>query len=170
MENLTTITENIEVLKWFYSEEKELTEDEKSSIFVTLSLAYAEDAHAFLRVFKYMTNKRKGSLQEQRYRVIIHFLSVMIPNIVMANLEDFIQLGYKNDVIYYAMTPSLTKHILKYVNHKARMDKDFKSLIDTGKMMNVSNPPSIDFDLIDNDYVKLMENILDEPAFNNIMY
>jgi hypothetical protein len=94
----------------------------------------------------------------------------MIPNLILANIEELINLGYKNDVIYYSMTPSFTKSILKYVNHKSKFDEDFKSLITTGKMMNKTKYIFLTFKLENENYIKLLENILDEPIFNNIVF
>jgi len=170
MEN-KIITENLELLKWFYNEEKIITDDEeKNNIFILLSLCYSEDPHVFLRIFKYIINKRNNPIQEEKYRIIIHFLCIMIPNILIANMDDFIDLGFKNDVIYYAKCESFTKHILKYVNYKAKTDKDFKQLITDGKLLSNNKKINIEFNLENNNYIELLEKILDEPIFNNTMF
>lgn len=168
IEEKRIITENVELLKWYFSKDKNILDDEgKNKIFALLSLSIYEDPFVFLRIFKYITNTRKTDEQEIIYKILIHFMGILIPDIIMANIDEFIQLGKKDDVLYYLQCSPITKRISRWIDHKAKQDSDFKSLY-AGELIKSPINRVTKYKLKDNNYTELLENILDDSNFNNI--
>jgi len=162
------ITQNIELLKWYFDKNKNILKDiEKEKIFNLLSACIYEDPLVFFRIFLFIANTRKTDEQEIVFKTIVHFVGILVPEVVMANIEKFIQFGSKTDVLYYIKVPALTKRIVTWVNHKSKTDKDFKTLYN-GTLIDTKITKQISYNLEKNNYVLLLEKILDDSLFNGI--
>lgn len=171
MENIEEkiiITENIELLKWYFEKNKPvLNDEEKEKLFNLLALCIYEDPQIFFRIFCFITNTRNTDEQEICYKIMVHFIGILAPEIVMANLNKFINLGSKTDVLYYIKVSSLTKKIVTWVNHMSKSDNDFKTLYD-GTLIDNKINKQIFYSLENENYIQLLEKILDDPLFNGI--
>lgn len=162
------ITQNIELLKWYFDKNKNILKDiEKEKIFNLLSACIYEDPLVFFRIFLFIANTRKTDEQEIVFKTIVHFVGILVPEVVMANIEKFIQFGSKTDVLYYIKVPALTKRIVIWVNHKSNSDEDFKTLYQ-GTLIKSKINREINYTLENKNYISLLEKILDDSKFNGI--
>mgnify|MGYP000923339012 FL=1 len=82
---------NIELLKWYFQRGKDILNDtEKQKVFSILSYAVLEDPFIFMRIMLYVANARRSNEEELCYKILIHFLGTMFPEMCMANLDLFI--------------------------------------------------------------------------------
>lgn len=165
------IKANIMLLDWYFRGNFNILDDkEKQRIFSFMTYAMIEDPYCFMRIILYIANIRKTDKQEIFYKIIIHFLSTMFPEIVMANLELFITLGKKDDILYFIQSPGISARIITWINHKAKEDPDFNILL-SGKMINkpikrvIRYIPKL---RKDNKWTIFLYKILDEPLLNGI--
>jgi len=163
-EDKHTITYNLELLKWYLDDEQINTEH----TFANLSLAYAEDQLCFIRIFMYVSNTRTTERDEMVYKILIHFLCVIASDLVMLNIDLFLKVSNnKEDIIFYLQCPVISERILKYINHLAKVDDDFKNIKD----FNLSNKKEkSDIEYTYETTSDLLICILDEPKFNGIQY
>lgn len=121
---------NVELLKWYFSKGKHiLTDLEKQKIFSIFSYSMLEDPYIFMRVILYIANTRRSNEEEIAYKILVHFLGTMFPEICMANLDLFMKLGKKDDILYFMQCNNITQRVVTYINHKAKQDDDFKILL-----------------------------------------
>jgi hypothetical protein len=164
-----TIQYNYHFLKWYYTSTKNIMDDkERDKVFSLLTYSFLEDPLCFLRIMLYIANTRRSDSQEISYKVIIHFLGVMFPEVLYANLDLFIKLGNKKDTLYFLQCNTLTPRVLKWVRHMAKEDNDFEQL-NKGIMIDVKSPITIRYKARNKDFKSLLEKILDDPSFNNII-
>ena len=162
------ITENVDLLKWYFKKNKNILDDkEKEKLFNLLSASIYEDPLVFFRIFLYIVNTRKTNEQEICFKIMIHFIGILVPEVVMANLQKFIDFGSKSDVLYYIKVPALTKRIVTWVNHKSKEDNDFKILYE-GTLITQKIKRKIKYTLENKNYISLLEKILDDSEFNGI--
>lgn len=83
----------------------------------------------------------------------------------MVNLERIIGVSSKDDVLFYAPVPHMTKRIAAFVERAAKKDPEYADLLE-GKLVNKKAATIIEED--DLSVKELLEKILDEPAFNHI--
>lgn len=165
------ISDNLIFLEWYFNGDSVMFNDtEKQRIFSFMTYSTLEDMHCFLRIMLYIANTRKTDRQEIFYKVVIHFLGTMYPEIIMANLELFINLGKKDDVLYFLQCQGITERVITWIKHKAKEDPDFSILLD-GKMIGSKINRKVYYK------PKLAKNskwnvflfkILDDPTFNGI--
>ena len=166
------ITHNIDLLKWYFLNEMctDIKEEQRKA-FNIMALAISEDPAIFMRIMLYIANTRKTVEQELSYKIMIHFICSMNPDWTMANIQLLINLGKKDDVLYFLQSPILTKRVLTWTNHKAKEDIEFKTMIETGQLINTPIKRIIKYK------PKLGKNykwsiflfkILDDPNFNGI--
>jgi len=171
MENIeekVVITYNVDLLKWYFNKDKNILKDlEKEKLFNILAACIYEDPLVFFRIFLFIANTRKTDDEEIIFKILVHFIGVLTPDVVMANLEKFIQFGKKSDVLYFIKVPALTKRIVTWVNHKSKEDKYYKDLY-AGNLKKSEINTITNYSLIDNNFVLLLENILDDSNFNGI--
>jgi hypothetical protein len=166
-----TISDNIIFLEWYFKGDMNLLNDnEKQRIFSFMTYATIEDPYCFLRIMLYIANTRRTDIQEIFYKVVIHFLGTMYPEVVMANLELFIKLGKKDDVLYFLQCQGITERVITWIKHKAKEDSDFQTLLD-GKMIGRKiqrkvyyKPKLTKYHTWD----KFLYKILDDATFNGI--
>jgi hypothetical protein len=166
-----TISDNIIFLEWYFKGDMNLLNDnEKQRIFSFMTYATLEDPYCFLRIMLYIANTRRTDRQEIFYKIVIHFLGTMYPEVVMANLELFIKLGKKDDVLYFLQCQGITERVITWIKHKAKEDKDFQTLLD-GKMIGLKidrkvyyKPKLTKYHTWD----KFLYKILDDATFNGI--
>jgi len=166
------ISDNLIFLNWYFKEQNIdiLHDNEKQRIFSFLTYSMLEDPYCFLRIMLYIANTRKTDKQEILYKIIIHFLGTMFPEIVMANLELFIKLGKKDDVLYFLQCPGITERVITWIKHKAKEDMDFKILLD-GKMIGTKIKRVIRYKpklTKDSKWDIFLFKILDDTTFNGI--
>lgn len=171
LEDKKTITENIEFLKWYLDKtddnyEISKDEDENEKLFFFLSTCVYEDPFVFFRIVLYIANTRNTPSQELIYRQILHFLSTLTPQYILANLDLLIEFGYKNDILFLLSSSNIQKRVIKYINHVAKNDNDFKLLLD-GKLIDKERKKLISYNILE-DPIKLLETILDDNTFNGI--
>ena len=165
------ISDNLVFLEWYFKGEKNLLSDaEKQRIFSFMTYSSIEDPYCFLRIMLYIANTRRTDEQEIFYKIVIHFLGTMYPEIVMANLELFIKLGKKDDVLYFLQCPGITARVSTWIKHKAKEDPDFNMLLDgklIGKKINrvVRYKPKL---TKNSKWDVFLYKILDDPNFNGI--
>jgi hypothetical protein len=162
---------NVNLLQWYFKKNKKVLEEkEKEYIFSLMSYSFLEDHYCFMRILLYIANTRKTDEQEITYKIIIHFLCIMFPDIVMANIDMFLNLGKKDDVIYFLQCSNMSAMILKYVNHKAKQDDDFKILL-TGELIKknqsvfIKYKPKFKSKLV---WTVFLNQLLDDPILNGI--
>lgn len=166
------ISDNLVFLEWYFKGQKNVLDDnEKQRIFSFMTYSSIEDPYCFLRIMLYIANTRHTDEQEIFYKIVIHFLGTMYPEIVMANLELFIKLGKKDDVLYFLQCPGITARVSTWIKHKAKEDPDFNMLLDgklIGKKINrvVRYKPKL---TKNSTWDVFLYKILDEPVFNGII-
>ncbi len=166
------ITYNVDLLVWYFTKNKNITSDiEKQKVFGILSYALLEDPHCFMRIVLYIANTRKTDEEELSYKILIHLLGSVTPEIILANLELFLKFGKKDDILYFIQIPSITERIIKYVKHIVKTDSDYEKL-QMGTLINapinrvVSYKPKMK---LDNTWTLFLNQILDDPIFNGII-
>lgn len=128
---------NVELLKWYFQQHKLVLNDtEKQKIFSILSYSILEEPYIFMRILLYIANTRRSNEEEICYKILIHFLGTMFPEMAIANFDLFIKLGKKDDILYFMQCSNITQRVVTYINHKAKQDDDFKSLLD-GKVIGI---------------------------------
>lgn len=166
-----TISDNLVFLEWYFKGNMDLLNDnEKQRIFSFMTYATLEDPYCFLRIMLYIANTRRSDREEIFYKVVIHFLGTMYPEVVMANLDLFINLGKKDDVLYFLQCQGITERVITWIKHKAKEDPDFQVLLD-GKMIGRKierkvyyRPKLTKYHTWD----KFLYKILDDATFNGI--
>lgn len=178
----TTITEvtqvekkpifyNVELMKWYFQQGKRILEDsEKQKIFSILSFSVLEEPYVFMRVMLYIANTRRSNEEEISYKILIHFLGTMFPEMCMANLDMFVSLGKKDDILYFMQCSNITQRIITYVNHKSKEDNEFKKLLEgtvigTPIKRQVRYKPKLKRG---HKWDVFLMKILDDPSFNGI--
>ena len=132
-----------------------------------MTAAASEDMKLFMRFFLYVANTR-NKYTELHYRFMCHFLGTFFKDVVYANIELIIRLGKKNDVLYF--TPALPKEMMKWVKHKAKIDDDYKVLLE-GKQIETPIERKVYYKP---KYTKnykwqfFFEKIAGDPTFNGI--
>ena len=130
-----------------------------------------EEPYIFMRILLYVSNTRRSNEEELAYKILIHFLGTMFPEMAIANLDLFVSLGKKDDILYFMQCSNITQRVITYINHKAKTDEDFKTLLD-GKVIGlpinrlVRYKPKLGrkhhrWDIF-------LMKILDDPTFNGI--
>lgn len=168
---LTEIRSNLIFLDWYFNNTANiLVDDEKQKIFATLTHSVLEDHHCFMRIVLYIANTRSTDRQEIFYKTIIHFISTMFPEIIMANLELFVKLGKKDDVLYFVQCPGISQRVSTWIKHKAKEDTDFCMLLD-GTLIGTHINRIIRYKPKFGKTKKwdiFVYKILDDPSFNGI--
>lgn len=128
---------NVQLWKWYFTYEKNLMSDvEKDKLFAIMVSASGEDIKLFMRFFLYVANSR-NFYQEVAYKTMCHFISLMYPDMLMANIELLITLGKKDDILY--LMPNLSASILKWLRHKVKMgDTQYSIMVEEGKQIGDS--------------------------------
>lgn len=167
------ISDNLIFLEWYFNGDINLLNDsEKQRIFSFLTYSILEDPHCFLRIMLYIANTRKTDKEEIFYKIVIHFLGTMFPELVLANMELFIKLGKKDDVLYFLQCPGITERVITWIKHKAKKDSDFNILLDgkiIGKKINrvIRYKPKLKKDC---KWDIFLFKILDDPTFNGLAF
>ena len=168
MENKKIIHWNVQLWKvYFYQELDWNNTNHKENMMNILTAAASEDMKLFMRFFLYVANTRNAST-EIKYKFMCHFLGSMFGDIVLANIELIIKLGRKNDVLFF--TPSIPELMVKWVNHKAKTDDDYKILLE-GKQIEKKIDRMVYYKP---KYTKnykwqfFFEKIASDPTFNGI--
>lgn len=165
------ITNNITLLNWYFKYNGNIIlNEEKEKLFNILTLAILEDPYIFIRIVLYIANTRKTNKQEIQYKLLLHFISTMFPEIVMANIQLFINLGKKDDILYFLQTPNITERIITWIKHKSKLDNDFNTLLN-GELINSKINRIIYYKPKLNKKAKwdiFLYKILDDPTFNGI--
>lgn len=165
------ITHNVNLLNWYFQRNKNITSDEeKQKLFSIMSLALVEDPMCFIRIFLYIANTRQRDEEEIAYKIMIHFLGIMIPECVMANIDLFINLGKKDDILYFLQCPSLSDRVFTYIRHKTKSDSDFIKLTQ-GELIKKPIKRRIYYRpklFKQNTWSVFLNKILDDPTFNGI--
>lgn len=165
------IKDNITLLNWYFKYNVNITQDqEKEKLFSILTLAITEDPYIFIRIMLYIANTRKTDKQEIQYKLLIHFIASMFPELTMANLDLFINLGKKDDILYFLQTPNITERVITWIKHKAKLDNDYNILLN-GTMINKNINRIIYYRPKLNKKSKwniFLFKILDDPNFNGI--
>ncbi len=165
-----TIYYNYILLEWYIKDSKKIMLDDnhKQKIFSLMSNAYLEDPYCFLRIMLYIANTRSKDSDEIAYKIMIHFLGIMMPDVIMNNIELFTTIGKKMDVIYFLQCNVLTNKVLKWIRHKAKYDNDY-AVLSSGKFIDVKSIYKIRYKAKRSDIKSLLLKILDEPLFNGLM-
>jgi len=165
------ISDNLVFLEWYFKGDNVMFNDtEKQRIFSFMTYSTLEDMHCFLRIMLYIANTRMTDRQEIFYKIVIHFLGTMYPEIIMANLELFVNLGKKDDVLYFLQCQGITERVVTWIKHKSKEDPDFSVLLD-GKMIGgkinrtVYYKPKLKRK---SKWDVFLFKILDDPTFNGI--
>lgn len=167
MEEQKTITFNIELLKWYFSKNKKITDEtEMNKLFTLMSYSLLEDTKIFMRILLYIANRRRTDEQEIAYKILVHFMGVMSAELVFANLDLIIDFGKKNDILYFLQCQNITSKTITYIKHKAKIDNDFKSLLE-GKLLNDVRVQKV-FYKPENNWNEFLIKILDDPIYNGI--
>lgn len=165
------IAYNVDLLKWYFTKKKNITSDnEKQKLFNILSRALIEDPHCFIRICLYIANTRKTDEEELSYKILIHLIGSVTPEIILGNLELFLQLGKKDDILYFIQIPSITERIIKYVKHIVKTDSDYEKL-QMGTLINAPINKKVFYKpkmKLDNTWTTLLHQILDDTTFNGI--
>lgn len=165
------ISDNLIFLEWYFRGDSNMQDDrEKQRVFSFLTYSILEDPYCFLRIVLYIANTRHTDKQEIFYKTIIHFLGAMFPEIIMANLDLFINCGKKDDVLYFMQCQGITERVITWIKHKAREDQDFAILLNgklIGKPINrtIYYKPKFSKNF---KWSVFLTKILDEPFFNGI--
>lgn len=170
-EDKKVIVHNIDLLKWYFNKDKSiLQEQQKERAFAIMSLASMEDPFIFMRILLYICNTRKTDEQELVYKTIIHFACIMYPDWMFNNIHHFTRLGKKEDVLYFLQVPSIAERVVKYVNHLAKEDEYYASLVQGNYVKTkikriVRYVPKLKRK---DGLVVFLHKILDDPTFNGI--
>lgn len=185
LENKKTITDNLELLKWYLNKDENRSqfdpENEKEELFYFLSICLYEDPFVFFRILLYVANTRTSTSEEIIYKQMLHFLSVLAPQYLLANMDLLIKFGYKNDILILLTASNIRNRVIKFITHLSKTDDDFKTLLN-GKLIEKNrntiikykekSPLQIDKyinNIDDNsEIIELLENILDDPNLNGI--
>lgn len=162
-----TLRWNYLFLDWYMqNDDLSLMKNENASgtAFDLMSLAIDEDPYAFFRIFMHISNSYPTH-NTKLYRTCIHFICTICPDQLMVNLERIIGVSSKDDVLFYAPVPHMTKRIAAFVERAAKKDPEYADLLE-GKLVNKKAATIIEED--DLSVKELLEKILDEPAFNHI--
>lgn len=173
----TTITEkkaifyNIELLKWYFQRGKHVLQDEeKQKIFSILSYSVLEEPYIFMRIMLYIANARRSNEEEISYKILVHFLGTMFPEMCMANLDMFMSLGKKDDILYFMQCSNITQRVITYINHKAKIDDEFKTLLE-GSVIGMPIDRQVRYKpklKRGHKWDVFLMKILDDPLFNGI--
>lgn len=173
----TTITEkkaifyNVELLKWYFQRGKHVLQDEeKQKIFSILSYSVLEEPYIFMRIILYIANARRSNEEEISYKILVHFLGTMFPEMCMANLDMFMSLGKKDDILYFMQCSNITQRIITYINHKAKTDDEFKTLLE-GSVIGMPIDRQVRYKpklKRGHKWDVFLMKILDDPLFNGI--
>lgn len=162
-----TLKWNYMFLDWYMQNDDAIlikNENASGTAFDLMSLAIDEDPYAFFRIFMHISNSYPFT-KTKLYRTCIHFICTICPDQVMVNLERIITIGSKDDILFYAPIPHMTKKITAFVERMSKKDSAYTDLLN-GKLTNHEAPIIIkDKNL---SVKELLEKILDEPAFNHI--
>lgn len=165
------IFHNVELLKWYFTKNKHiLTDEEKQKIFSILSYSVLEEPYIFMRILLYIANSRRSNEEEIAYKVLIHFLGTMFPEMCFANLDLFMKLGKKDDILYFMQCNNITQRVVTYINHKAKEDDEFKILLD-GKVIGMPIDRQVRYKpklKKGHRWDVFLMKILDDPLFNGI--
>ena len=171
MEEQHIIKYNVLLLKWYFKKNKNiLDEKEKEYIFNLMTYSFLEDSYCFMRIMLYIAHTRNNDEKEIAYKIMVHFLGTMFPEIVLANLDMFVKLGKKNDVLYFVQIPSISQRVGKWIKHIAKSEPIFNNLLN-GKLINEPRELNIYYQPKWNNKNKwtiLINKILDETLFNGI--
>lgn len=134
MEQKRTIFWNVQLWKWYFTYSKDITNDtEKDKLFALLVSASGEDIKLFMRFFLYVANTR-NYYQEIGYKTMCHFISLMYPDMLMANIELLIKCGKKDDILY--LMPNMHIQLMRWMKHISKEDNDFKIMIEEGTIIS----------------------------------
>lgn len=127
-----TIFWNLQLWKWYFTYDKNLMNDsEKDKLFAIMVSSSGEDIKLFMRFFLYVANTR-NFYKEVEYKTMCHFISLMYPDMLMANIELVVKLGKKDDILY--LMPNLHAQVLKWVRHKIKNgDTELATMVEEGK-------------------------------------
>lgn len=163
------IVYNLKFLEWFFQIDKKYDDKEKEYMFNVMSYASLEEPYIFMRIILYIANTRSKS-QELHYKQILHFLCVMYPEWILANLHLLLSLGSKNDILFLIQSNTITPRLLTWVKHQAKIDPDFAHLM-TGEVIDKPIKRVIRYKpkLVKNTKWSIFLNkILDDPKLNGI--
>jgi len=162
-----TLKWNYIFLDWYMQNDDVImikNENVVGTAFDLMSLAIDEDPYAFFRIFMHISNSY--TIQKTKlYRTCIHFICTICPDHVMVNIERIIAIGSKDDILFYAPIPHMTKRIMAFVERMSKKYSGYTDLLN-GKLTNEEVPIIIDEKKMS--VKELLEKILDEPAFNHI--
>ena len=170
-EQQRVIAYNVDLLQWYFTKNKHIISDqEKDRLFSIMSYAMMEDTHCFMRVLLYIANTRVRDEEEIAYKILLHFLGVMSPEIVMANIDMLLTFGRKDDILYLLQCTNITDRILTFLKHKAKEDPDFATLMEGTQIKKPSKRvayyrPKFNKD---NTWSVFLTKLLDDPKFNGI--
>lgn len=166
-----SIIYNIELLKWYFETHKDINgDDDKQRIFSIFSYSMIEEPYIFMRILLYIANTRHTDEQEIAFKTLVIFLGTMFPELCMANLDLFMKLGKKDDILFFMQCPNISARVIKYVKHKVKEDADFQILLD-GTIIDkpikriVRYKPKMKKG---HSWSVFLNKILDDPAFNGI--
>lgn len=127
MEEKRILYWNVQLWKWyFYYDKKGLgPESEREKAFTIMTMAADEDIRLFGRFVMYAANTR-GRGSELEYKTLCHFLGLMHPDFALANMDLFLSMGKKSDVLYFM--PAMPERISKWVTFKSKYDTDLERL------------------------------------------
>lgn len=171
-DNKHVINANLLFIDWYFRGEGNiLDEREKQRIFNFMTYAMIEDPHCFMRIVLYIANTRVTDKQEIFYKIIIHFMGTMFPEIIMNNIELLTKLGKKDDVLYFVQCPGISARVITWIKHISKQDPDFNTLLN-GKMIGSKIERVIRYrPKFGKDYKwnVFLFKILDEPKLNGIL-
>jgi hypothetical protein len=173
----TTITKksiyyNVELLKWYFTRGKAITsEEEKQKAFSILSYSVLEDPYIFMRIMLYVANARRSDEEELSFKLLVIFIGTMFPEMAMANLDLFMKLGKKDDILYFIQCPNIAPRVIKYIKHKAKMDEEFNILLN-GEVIGIPIDRQVRYKpkmkLKNHRWDIFLFKILDDALFNGI--
>jgi len=163
---------NLQFVEWYFNTSKVIldlkNEHNKDKILNIFTLAIGEDPYAFTRFVLWIANTRKNSYQEIVYNAICHYIAIFWPHFLAANLHLFMQIGRKDDILYFLKVPQIQQKIYTWIKIQAKDDKDFQHLIENGTIIGKRSKIKIRYKPVKKDYVTFLDKVLDDPNFNGI--
>lgn len=172
--NKKQIIENTELLKLYLNKTEDgdrttyfdlENSDDIDDIFYLFSNSLYEDPYVFYRILLYIANNRNNPSQELFYKSLLHFVATLAPQFILSNIDILLKFGYKNDILYLLLSQNIQSRVIKYVDHLAKNDNDFKTL-KSGNLLKKTKSVKVSYN--EADVVKLLTKILDDPIFNGI--
>lgn len=173
-QDYTIIKHNIYLLNYMYRKNTlklEYNNSEKEKIFSLITNSIFEDPYCFMRILLYYANTRKTTYQELFYKYLIHVTATVAPLYILSNLDLICELGRKEDCLYFLTNPNTRERTIKWIDHKAKLDKDFETL-KSGNMIHTKSNIITRYKPKTGKNHKMsefLEKVLADPNFNGIM-